>query len=370
MSRFAYLAACLLALTACAVFSAAPGGDLAAVSPAPSLTAGPSATAFPTATPTPAPTETPVPTDTAVPSPTPTLFPMLIEALRQREYPGSDITIEKELDPGSNYRRYYASYISDGLKIYALMTIPNGSKPAGGWPVIVFNHGFIPPSVYKTTERYVAYVDTLARNGYIVFRSDYRGHDQSEGIALGAYGDPGYVDDVLSAVSSLKRYPDADPQHIGMWGHSMGGYITLRAMVVSRDIKAGVIWGGVVAPYPDLFARGPRPTPVVTGTPPPGRGGWRQWIDMFGSPEQNPAFWFGLSANNYLTDLSGPLQLHHATTDEEVPVAASQKLYDELLAAGQPAEFYTYEGDNHNLSHYFVLAMTRTVSFFDRYLKP
>jgi len=31
---------------------------------------------------------------------------------------------------------------------------------------------------------------------------------------------------VLNAVASVKRYPDADPDRIGMWGHSMGGHIT------------------------------------------------------------------------------------------------------------------------------------------------
>ena len=59
---------------------------------------------------------------------------MTIAAMRQREYPGSDITLEKELDPGANYSRYYASYLSEGLKIYALLTIPNGEPPATGWP--------------------------------------------------------------------------------------------------------------------------------------------------------------------------------------------------------------------------------------------
>ena len=48
-----------------------------------------------------------------------------------RTYPGSDITIEQTLPPGSNYQRYYVSYLSDGLKIYALLTVPNGAKPAG-----------------------------------------------------------------------------------------------------------------------------------------------------------------------------------------------------------------------------------------------
>ena len=149
--------------------------------------------------------------------------PLSIEYLRQVDYPGSSIIFEQELEPGSNYKRYYVSYRSEGLKIYALMTIPDGEPPDRGWPVIIFNHGYIPPDVYRTTERYVEYVDELARNGYIVFRSDYRGHDRSQGRARGAYGYPDYTIDILNAVASMKVYTDADPDRIGMWGHSMGG---------------------------------------------------------------------------------------------------------------------------------------------------
>ncbi|HET9911425.1 MAG TPA: alpha/beta hydrolase, partial [Anaerolineales bacterium] len=188
-------------------------------------------------TPLPVPTasETPTQIPTIAPTATPVPHPLQIEAMRAREYPGSDIVIEETLDPGVSYSRYYVSYLSEGLKIYALMTVPNGEKPVTGWPVIIFNHGYIPPAVYRTTERYIAYVDLIARSGYIVFRSDYRGHDRSEGEAGGAYSNPGYTVDVLNAVTSMKRYPDADPNRIGMWGHSMGGYITLRSMVITQD---------------------------------------------------------------------------------------------------------------------------------------
>src|SRR5437868_7185046 len=71
------------------------------------------------------------------------LNPLTIEAMRQKQYPGSDITIEQTLADGSNYHQYLTSYISDGLKIYALLTVPIGDKPQNGWPVILFNHGYI-----------------------------------------------------------------------------------------------------------------------------------------------------------------------------------------------------------------------------------
>jgi fermentation-respiration switch protein FrsA (DUF1100 family) len=310
-------------------------------------------------------------TSTITLTPTPKPHPMSIQALRSGLYPGSEITIENELERGANYRRFYAHYLSEGLKIYALLTLPDGTMPEGGWPAILFNHGYIPPKEYRTTERYIAYVDRLAQSGYIVFRIDYRGNDRSEGVASGAYYDPGYTIDVLNAVASLKRYPQANPQKLGVWGHSMGGFLALRAMVISPDIKVGVIWSGVVGSYDDLInhwhhpVSGPTPTPHAEA-----RGGGRgAWTNQYGTPTQNPDFWNSLSATSFLDDLSGPIQLHHGTADTEVPLAFSENLAVDAKSAGKQVEFYTYPGADHNLSQSFTLAMDRTIKFFDRYLK-
>jgi dipeptidyl aminopeptidase/acylaminoacyl peptidase len=174
--------------------------------------------------------------------------------------------------------------------------------------------------------------------------------------------------DVLNAVSSVKRYPDADPNRIGMWGHSMGGYITLRAMVIRDDIKAGVIWAGVVASYPDLLAKWRRGPSAAVPTPNP--RSWRNsLIQQYGSPEENPEFWNSISANSYLQDISGPLQLHHGTADEEVPLEFSETLFYQMLNAQKYVELYKYDGDNHNISSNFSTAMQRTVEFFDTYVK-
>lgn len=293
-----------------------------------------------------------------------------IEALRNDKYPGSDITIEETLSPGSNYKRYIVSYQSEGLKIYALLTVPNGTKPITGWPVVVFNHGFIPPAQYRTTERYIAYTDAFSRAGYILIRPDYRGHGNSEGNPSGAYGSNDYTRDVLNALASIKNYPDADPARIGMWGHSMGGFITLRAMVVNPDVKAGVIWGGVVGSYADLLNNWRRRNSTTpTGTP----GGARRWRDALvsehGTPEANPTFWNSISANTFLTDISGPLQLHHGESDASVPVAFSKTLKEQMDNIQKPVKLFTYPGDDHDITNNFVAAMRRSVEFFDTYVK-
>lgn len=296
--------------------------------------------------------------------------PLSIESLKKGEYPGSNIIIEQTLDPGVNYQRYIASYKSEGLKIYALLTVPNGDFPEGGWPVVIFNHGFIPPQEYRTTERYIAYTDAFSRAGYVLLRPDYRGHGNSEGEASGGYGSNGYTIDVLNAVSSIKKYPGVNPERIGMWGHSMGGYITLRNMVVSKDIKAGVIWAGVVASYPDLVNNWRRGN---FSPPPQLQSSARRWrqelINQYGTPKKNPTFWNSLSANSYLFDISGPIQLHHGTLDASVPVEFSEKLAKQLKQAGKEVELYIYQGDDHNLSANLFTALQRSVEFFDKYLK-
>src|SRR3972149_7991930 len=248
------------------------------------------------------------------------MHPLTIKYLREIETPGSDIVIEQTLSPGSNYKRYIASYKSEGLKIYALLTIPNGTKPETGWPVVIFNHGYIPPSQYKTTERYVAYTDAFSRNGYIVFRSDYRGHGNSEGQATGGYGSPGYTIDVLNAVSSIKKYPGVNPEKIGMWGHSMGGSITLRTMVTTSDGKVGVIWAGVVASYEDMATNWRRRTPFTPSVQEQQvrRPGRQQLIDTYGDFGENPSFWESISPIFHVSDISGPVQIHHGTADAEV----------------------------------------------------
>ena len=52
-----------------------------------------------------------------------------------------------------------------------------------------------------------------------------------------------------------------------------------------------------------------------------------------------------------------------------MPLEFSERLFYQMLDVGEYVELYKYEGDNHNISNYFDLAMTRTIEFFDQYLK-
>jgi len=333
-------------------------------------TAGPTdtATAIPSETATLAATATPHPTFVPIATGG-TPNPLSIPSMRSQTYPGSEITFDQTLEPGGNYNQFIVHYFSEGLKIFGLLTIPMGDPPPTGWPVIIFNHGFIQPGEYQSTVRYEKYVDAMAADGYIVFKPDYRGHGNSEGVAVGGYSSPAYTIDVLNAVASVSYLSMADANRIGMWGHSMGGQITLRAMVATCClIKAGVIWSGVVAPYYEIISQW-EVTPTPEGvTPAP--TDWRQgMVARNGTLEQNPTFWNEISPNTYVGDISGPLQIQQAAGDYEVPVYMARELYSEMLDAGRTVFYYEYAGDDHNISHNYELAMQRTLAFFDQYVK-
>ena len=292
--------------------------------------------------------------------------------MRTRSYPGSNITIEQTLSPMPTYNRYIASYESDGLKIFALLLVPKGVKPANGWPVIVFNHGYITPELYTPDGNYIAYADAFAKNGYIVFKSNYRGNGKSEGAPTSTYYSPDYTVDDLNAIASIKKYPDANSAKIGVWGHSMGGQITLKDIVINRtDIKAAVIWGGVVGLYNDII------------------NGWQDRVSyqpaaedmalrlqnlsnlegIYGTPATNPAFWNSVDPNSYLKDITAPLQIDVGLADNQVPPDFSTGLYNRMTAAGKVVEYYEYPGANHDINQSFTLAMKRTIDFFNRHLK-
>ena len=177
---------------------------------------------------------------------TPTIHPDLadvtIDGLRAREYPGGQIQITHTITVTDSYTRTYITYPSDGLTISGLMHVPFGPGP---FPVIILNHGYIPPSRYVTGSDTYRVADILARNGYLTISPDFRGLARSDdGLNLFRSG---YMIDALNAAASARSLPYADANRVGMWGHSMGGGVTTRAMVVSPLIRAHVLYAPVSA---------------------------------------------------------------------------------------------------------------------------
>ena len=285
------------------------------------------------------------------------LHPMAIQLLRKREYPGGDFVTEEELPDGANYTQSIVSYRSEGLKIFGLLTVPKTQSPENGFPAVVFIHGYIPPSRYSTTGDYPTYQATLAKSGVVTFKPDLRGHGNSEGEPVSAHYSEKYVVDTLNAISFMKDHEMIDENRIGYWGHSNGGEIGLRVIVISPDIKAAVFWAGVVGSYQDMFQTYIDKIPFLSNENNP-------LVRNYGLPNENPQFWNELDPFQHLHKISAPVQLHHGTDDYSVPIELSQSLRDALKDSGKEVQYFEYARDDHNISGNTSLAWSRSIDFY------
>ena len=298
-----------------------------------------------------------------------------IEYLRSQKIESAAPIIEEELTDGSNYKRYIASYTSEGNKVYGLLTVPRGTPPEKGFPAIVFNHGYIPPTQYVTTQNYVSHVDYLAKSGFVVFKIDFRGNGRSEGDPSGSYFSSAYTIDAVSAVKSLQKYDGVDPEKIGMWGHSMSGNVVLRSMLVSDDIKGGVIWAGAVYSYADFAKYGINDDGYVHKPYETREGRQEQNREISAEVQKlrtesdkidfSNDFWSAVSLTKNIEYLSGALQIHHAIDDNVVNIGYTRDLEEVLKSAGKDYSVYEHEGGGHNIVFpYYNIAMQRTVEFY------
>mgnify|MGYP003393644989 CR=1 FL=1 len=303
----------------------------------------------------------------SIPASTPQPFyDLTIDFLRGRKYESRLGELQSVSSNGS-YSSYVTHYLSDNLKINALLTKPTGQMPEGGWPAIVFVHGYIPPTQYQTIgQAYSSYVDYLARNGFVVLKIDLRGHGSSEGEAGGAYYSSDYVIDTLNAYSALANTDFVNPKKIGLWGHSMAGNVVLRSFAAKVDIPAVAIWAGAGFTYLDLAEFGISDNsyrPPANNTK---RQERRQLLrDTYGDPKDGNPFWQKVAPIYYVSDLKGAISLYHATDDNVVNVEYSRNLSAILDKTGVSHDINEYPSGGHNISGAnFTNAMQKTVEFF------
>lgn len=333
-----------------------------AITPSPS-TATPTATATRTLTFTPTATLTRTPTRAATPTsaPTPTLHADLldvtIEGLRARAYPGGQIRVTHTITVTDAYTRTYITFPSDDLTISGLMHVPFG---AGPFPVVIMNHGYIPPAQYVTGSDTYRAADILARNGYITISPDFRGYARSDdGLNLFRAG---YMIDALNAAASVKSLPYADASRIGMWGHSMGGGVVARAMTVSALIKAYVLYAPVSA---DVRVR--RFAGGLSGAD---RAEEAELHDSYAYWSSKTELIDAVSPINYFQYVTAPAQIHIGQIDTTTPPEWSRAIRDELNKQGKYVEYYEYPRQAHAfIGGGWTLFNQRVVAFFDKYLK-
>lgn len=305
-----------------------------------------------------------------LPTPTPIPFvDLTIPYLRTRAYTSTLGPLEK-LSENTSFTTYKTNYDSDGLNIYGLLTIPKRDATQSSWPAIIFVHGYIPPTVYRTTQNYIDYVNYFARNGFVVFKIDLRGHDKSEGEPGGAYYSSDYVIDTLNAYSALQSSDFVNPNAIGLWGHSMAGNVVSRAFVAKPTIPAVVIWAGAGYTYADIQEYGIDDNSYRPPVNDSARQQKRKLLfDTHGQFSEASNFWKQVAITDYLKDLKGAIQINHAKDDPVVSIEYSQNLMRLLDDTSVVHQLYEYPTGGHNLTgNSFTQAMQRNVEFFRKYL--
>jgi dienelactone hydrolase len=299
------------------------------------------------------PTWTPRPTST--PTPVPTLNPLwryYIAGMRGRQYPGGQVVLHGKFGESPQYTTYLVFYTSEGLRIGGMMNVPKGR---GSFPVIILCHGYIHPDKYATGNDTWREADYLARRGYLTIAPDYRSHAASDDAV--SFFHIGYAEDVLNLIGSLGTVEGADRDRIGLWGHSMGGAVALKAAVVSKKVDAVVVFGSVSADERVNYYNSM------------GNGAGPMGIARFGSPQSNRLAYKRISSINYL-DRIPALSIHHGTGDTIVPYQWSEDLFEAAQEQGTTAELYLYPGAEHTFRlKDWDLAMERTVAFFDAHVK-
>ncbi len=355
----------LFTLPACSLFQFAALVPVAVAGPAyteiPVSSSTPEAVLPLVQTPAVPPTQEPVPTDPPAPTATAAYDPYQqysIDYLSSRLYGTDGFRVETVLDSNSYFTRTLISYPSDGLRIYGFMDTPRRGQPP--YPVVIAVHGYTDPSTYNTLDYTTTYADALARAGYLVIHPNLRDYPPSDnGPDLFRIG---MAVDVLNLISIVRfqggasgPLQQANPISIGLWGHSMGGGIVLRAITVSKYVRAAVLYGAMSGDEKQNF----------------------QMIDQWsGNKAILPELAvpddvvLRISPINYLDRISAAVSINHGEADPLVPLAWSVDLYHRLQALNKQVEFNSYPGEGHVFTgegnDLFEQSM---ISFFDRTLR-
>lgn len=279
--------------------------------------------------------------------------------MRNTDFKQGKIRIVRELSAKAQLKTYLISYQSDGFTNFALWTYPKANRNFK-MPVIIVNHGYIHPDKYSTERSYRRVSDLLAAGGFMVLKPDYRGHGKSEGRGNPVLDRQRYVIDVLNLIHALPSLSGADSDNIFLWGHSMGGGISLAVLEVYDNIRAASLWAPVSKPFPEsiryfVARRGKEAAKQLT-----------EEIQRLFNKEE----YAELSPINYTQWINAPLIIQHGTDDESVPYSWSQELSQALEKTGRKYQLFTYKADDHNFSRgNFNKVIQRDIKFFKEHIK-
>jgi len=251
----------------------------------------------------------------------------------------------------------------DGLEIHGQLFMPEGAKPGDRRPAAIFMHGGPIRQMllgwhymyyYHNTYAFNQY---LASRGYVVLSVNYRlgiGYGRAFREApKGGYRGASEYQDITAAGKYLQNRPEVDPNRVGLWGGSYGGYLT--ALGLARDsamFAAGVDLHGVHdwSAYIRAYA----------GSLPRAKAEEYQRISFDASPVASVDFW------------ASPVLFIHGDDDRNVEFSQTTDMVQRLRKQGRThLELLIFPDEVHDFLRHsnWLKAYHAASDFFDRMLK-
>ncbi|MEJ2540415.1 MAG: prolyl oligopeptidase family serine peptidase [Gemmatimonadota bacterium] len=236
-------------------------------------------------------------------------------------------------------RRVLVDYTDErGNELQATLTLPAGYEEGRRYPMIVYfyekmsqrHHEFSLP-VYDDRP----HMSTYASNGYLVLMPDIVYDDGYPGSSA--------LDDVTAAARRVVELGYADPERIGLQGHSWGGYET-SFILTQTDMFATIVTG---APLTNLMSM----NNILYKRTGNGNGPILQWSQgrMGDQPWDDLERWISQSPVHHAPNISTPFLILHGTEDGAVDWNQGLELYTAARRLGKEVILLSYPGEPHHL---------------------
>jgi dipeptidyl aminopeptidase/acylaminoacyl peptidase len=243
-----------------------------------------------------------------------------------------------------------------GFNVQGWLVYPKQYDPHKRYPMITIVHGG--PSAESLPSYDSRNVAAFSSYGYFVFEPNPRGSfGQGEAFTRANVKDFGYGDwrDDLAGVKTALKSARIDPQRLGLYGWSYGGYMSMWGETQTRLFKAIVAGAGIVN-WQSYY----------------GQNDIDQWmIPFFGkSVYEDPAVYAKSSPITFIEHSHTPVLILQGERDEEVPAPQAFEFYHAMQTLHVPSELVVYADEGHGprKPQNQIDILTRMVDWFNKYL--
>src|SRR5437773_2828229 len=224
----------------------------------------------------------------------------------------------------------------DGTEIEGLLTKPVGYAAGAKAPFLLNPHG---GPTGASLNNFNGTVQVLAANGFAVLQPNFRG-STGKGLAFAqanknTWGKGDY-EDCMSGVDAMIRNGIADPDRLGAFGWSYGGYMTFWILTQTDRFKAVSPGAGLTNIY-SMYSQ----TDIHR---------YLNWFYSDKAPWEAQDLYWDRSPMKYVGNVKTPTMIMHGQVDTWVPIAQAQEFYQALAERKVPVEFVVYPRENHGFT--------------------